>query len=59
MIKGRLTACADHEQKIIPGTGPHTHQLWCTVCNKHSQWFSKKDLDALNTTEKDNKDTAL
>ena len=42
MIKGRLSACAGHEQELRPGVGPHKYQLWCTVCNKHSQWLSGK-----------------
>jgi|TARA_R110002153_G_scaffold192011_1_gene345296 hypothetical protein len=43
MIKGRLNACASHEQELRPGSGPHKYQLWCKVCNKHSQWVTVSD----------------
>ena len=40
MIKGRIALCAEHEQELRPGKGPHKYQLWCSVCNKHTQWLN-------------------
>jgi len=41
-IKGRLWSCATHEQQLRLGKGPHKYQLWCKVCNQHTQWISTK-----------------
>jgi len=42
MIKGIARHCATHEQELRPGSGPHRYQLWCKVCNKHTQWVNAK-----------------
>lgn len=53
MIKGRIASCAGHEQELRPGKGPHAYQLWCCVCNKHTQWLNANQAFriTINTTK--------
>ena len=57
MIKGHLNKCENHEQELRLGKGPHAYQLWCKVCNRHTQWLNAKQAVVVDKYT-NNKETA-
>lgn len=46
-IKGTPNKCSEHSQEIRLGSGPHAYRLWCTECDKHTQWINQSQAEAL------------